>query len=45
MVMAYMLPSIRRFKQRYDFAKSLPGPSILDVIAAARKGSNKTDLK
>lgn len=35
---AYWLPAILRFKQRYDFAKTLSGPSMLELIAASTKG-------
>lgn len=41
LLVAYMAPAIRRFKQRYDFAQTLPGPSIFDFIAASRSGSEE----
>lgn len=41
LLVAYWLPAFRRFKLRYDFAQTIPGPSVIDFIRASRKGSKK----
>lgn len=38
-LVVYLMPAIRRFKQRYDFAQTLTGPSFFELVGATRQGS------
>lgn len=41
LLVVYMLPAIRRFKQRYDFAQTLTGPSIFGQKAVRKRAGGK----
>lgn len=38
LLLAYMAPAILRFKQRYDFAQTVPGPSFMEMRKLAKCG-------
>lgn len=36
LLMAYLMPEVRRLKERYEFAQQVPGPSFLEMRELAK---------